>query len=179
MSESFITDAPLSLYAATKKSNELIAHAYHNLYKIPITGLRFFTVYGPWGRPDMAMWKFTDKIMNEIPIDVYDHGNHLRDFTYIDDIVDGILKVLECHNTFDIFNIGSNHPVKLKHFIELIENEVEVTAICNYLPKQKGDVDITNADIDKIKKWSGYKPTTTIEAGVKKFVKWYKEYYGY
>jgi UDP-glucuronate 4-epimerase len=188
-------DHPVSLYAATKKSDELMAHTYSHLYKIPTTGLRFFTVYGPWGRPDMALFKFTNKIINDNPIDVYNYGNMKRDFTYIDDIVEGIYKVmlktaepnLEWNGKnpdpasstapYKLFNIGNNHPVELNYFIELIEKNLGKKAKKNLLPLQKGDVLKTYANIEALKNYVGFKPTTSIEEGIKKFIDWYKKYY--
>tara|TARA_B100000674_G_scaffold204550_1_gene167094 strand:- start:364 stop:954 length:591 start_codon:yes stop_codon:yes gene_type:complete len=186
-SENDNTDFPISLYAATKKSNELLAHSYSHLYKIPCTGLRFFTVYGPYGRPDMAYYSFTKSIDEEIPIDVFNNGEMMRDFTYIDDIVIGISEVVKrvpCSITrattnaeapFRIFNIGNNNPVSLKRFIEAIENTLSKKAIKNMLPMQKGDVPITYADINNITSEYGFKPTTSIEEGIRKFVEWYLE----
>ena len=186
---------PLSVYAASKKSNELMAHSYSNLYKLPTTGLRFFTVYGPWGRPDMALFKFTKNILEEKPIDVFNHGKHTRDFTYIDDIVEGIIKTLdnpaEGNNDWDsnqpdpasskvpwqIYNIGNNKPVQLMDYIEALEKNLEKKAKINFLPLQPGDVPDTYANIDNLNKKFNYKPTTSVTQGVSAFVKWYKEYY--
>ncbi len=183
-------DHPVSLYAATKKSNELMAHAYSHLYKLPVTGLRFFTVYGPWGRPDMAYFKFVKAITAGEPIDVYNHGNMKRDFTYIDDIVEGIIKVISMppvlnenvyeigtHAPFNIFNIGNNHPVELKNFIEILENLLGKTAHKNMLPMQPGDVPATYADITELRAKIGFVPRTSIEKGLESFVKWYISYY--
>ena len=182
------TDFPISLYAATKKSNELLAFSYSHLYKIPTTGLRFFTVYGPFGRPDMAYFKFTKSIIEEKPIDVYNNGNMKRDFTYIDDIVDGMLSVLDKppkSNQFDltlsdapfrVLNIGNNKPISLEEFIECIEKALSKTAIKNELPMQPGDVPVTYANIDEINKEFGFNPKTNISDGIQKFVDWYVEY---
>tara|TARA_B100000212_G_scaffold220598_1_gene167060 strand:- start:153 stop:1169 length:1017 start_codon:yes stop_codon:yes gene_type:complete len=182
------TDFPISLYAATKKSNELLAFSYSHLYKIPTTGLRFFTVYGPFGRPDMAYFKFTKSIIEDKPIDVYNNGNMKRDFTYIDDIVDGMLSVLDKppkSNQFDftlsdapfrVLNIGNNKPISLEEFIECIEKALSKKAIKNELPMQPGDVPVTYADIDEINKEFGFNPKTNISDGIQKFVDWYVEY---
>ena len=182
------TDFPISLYAATKKSNELLAFSYSHLYKIPTTGLRFFTVYGPFGRPDMAYFKFTKSIIEDKPIDVYNNGNMKRDFTYIDDIVDGMLSVLDKppkSNQFDltlsdapfrVLNIGNNKPISLEEFIECIEKALSKTAIKNELPMQPGDVPVTYANIDEINKEFGFNPKTNISDGIQKFVDWYVEY---
>ena len=184
-----ITDYPISLYAATKKSNELLAFSYSHLYKIPITGLRFFTVYGPYGRPDMAYFKFTKSIIEGIPIDVYNNGNMKRDFTYIDDLIEGIIsittskpiskknKVSNSNAKFRVYNIGNNNPITLKRFIKAIEKSIGKEAIKNYLPMQPGDVPITYADISDTARDFGYDPKTTIDQGIKKFVEWYNEYY--
>ncbi len=182
------TDFPISLYAATKKSNELLAFSYSHLYKIPTTGLRFFTVYGPFGRPDMAYFKFTKSIIEDKPIDVYNNGNMKRDFTYIDDIVDGMLSVLDKppkSNQFDltlsdapfrVLNIGNNKPISLEEFIECIEKALSKKAIKNELPMQPGDVPVTYANIDEINKEFGFNPKTNISDGIQKFVDWYVEY---
>ena len=188
-------DHPMSLYAASKKSNELMAHAYSFLYKIPTTGLRFFTVYGPWGRPDMALFKFTKNILDEKPIDVFNYGNHTRDFTYIDDIVDGVIKTLDkpanTNSEWDgnkpdpatskapwrIYNIGNNKPVKLLDYIKALEKSLGKKAKMDFLPLQPGDVSDTYSNIDILKKNFDYKPTTSINKGVNKFVQWYKDYY--
>jgi UDP-glucuronate 4-epimerase len=170
-------DHPVSLYAATKKANELIAYTYHHLYNLNCTGLRFFTVYGPWGRPDMAMFKFTKAILENKPIDVYNFGKMKRDFTYIDDIVEGIINALEKSYPYEIFNLGNNQPVELEYFIECIEKELEKKAKKNYLPLQPGDVPETYADINHSIKMLNFHPKTKIENGIKKFVEWYKEYY--
>lgn len=184
-------DHPVSLYAATKKANELMAHTYSYLYNVPTTGLRFFTVYGPWGRPDMALFKFTKAILNGDPIDVYNNGNMIRDFTYIDDIIEGICKVINHiprpKETMDndpstsiapykIYNIGNSSPVALMDFIRAIEKELGKTARKNYLPLQPGDVMMTNSDVSDLEKDLGYKPSTKLEDGVHKFVEWYLDY---
>ncbi|MBF0287628.1 MAG: NAD-dependent epimerase/dehydratase family protein [SAR324 cluster bacterium] len=170
-------DHPISLYAATKKSNELIAHSYSHLYDLPTTGLRFFTVYGPWGRPDMALFLFTKAILNGDPIDVYNHGNMKRDFTYIDDIVSGVVMCLDHPQPYEILNIGNHRSEDLEYFIEIIENCIGKKAKRNYLPLQAGDVMETYADIDRIRDLYGYEPATTIEEGIPRFVQWYREYY--
>ena len=184
-------DHPVSLYAATKKANELMAHTYSYLYNVPTTGLRFFTVYGPWGRPDMALFKFTKAILNGDPIDVYNNGNMIRDFTYIDDIIEGTCKVINHiprpKETMDndpstsiapykIYNIGNSSPVALMDFISAIEKELGKTARKNYLPLQPGDVMMTNSDVSDLEKDLGYKPLTKLEDGVHKFVEWYLDY---
>tara|TARA_E500000178_G_scaffold284349_1_gene285497 strand:+ start:1529 stop:2539 length:1011 start_codon:yes stop_codon:yes gene_type:complete len=186
---------PLSVYAASKKSNELMAHAYSYLYNLPTTGLRFFTVYGPWGRPDMALFKFTKAILEEKPIDVFNHGNHTRDFTYIDDIVEGIIKTLDTSPVGNvnwnsdepdpanskapwcIFNIGNNKPVKLMDYIDALEKALQKKAKINFLPLQPGDVQDTFANVDNLKKKFNYKPSTSVVEGVSNFIKWYKNYY--
>lgn len=181
-------DRPVSLYAATKKANELIAHTYSHLYNLPITGLRFFTVYGPWGRPDMAYFKFVSAIAQGRPIDVYNFGKMKRDFTYIDDVIEGVMRVMHkppqsnvdaSPNTapYKIYNIGNNTPVELMQFIEVIEKAVGKTAIKNFLPMQPGDVPCTYADVDDLIKDVGFKPTTSIEEGLGRFVAWYQNYY--
>ena len=179
------TDFPISLYAATKKSNELLAHSYSHLFQLPCTGLRFFTVYGPYGRPDMAYYSFTKAIHEGRPIDVFNHGHMKRDFTYIDDIVYGILKVvqkvprpIERASTnalapFRLFNIGNNNPVPLSRFIEAIEAAMSKAAVKNMLPMQSGDVPLTYADIDDLVDEYGFHPSTSIEQGISKFVEWY------
>mgnify|MGYP001273736844 CR=1 FL=1 len=184
-----ITDYPISLYAATKKSNELLAFSYSHLYDLPITGLRFFTVYGPYGRPDMAYFKFTKNILNGDPINVYNNGNMQRDFTYIDDLVEGITKIISTkfqrnknihtnsNAPFRTYNIGNNKPVTLSDFINAIENATGKNAIKNNLPMQPGDVPITYADITDMTRDFKYDPKTSIEEGIKKFVEWYNEYY--
>ncbi len=182
------TDYPISLYAATKKSNELIAHAYSYLYNIPTTGLRFFTVYGPYGRPDMAYFKFADLIENSQKIDVYNNGFMKRDFTYIDDIIEGVFRIIESppkqmiseitnsNAPFKLFNIGNNNPVSLDSFISAIEKSLSKQAKKNLLPMQPGDVPVTFADIDDLSKEFGFEPNTSIEDGIDKFIKWYKSY---
>lgn len=188
-------DHPLSLYAATKKANELMAHSYSHLYRLPTTGLRFFTVYGPWGRPDMALFIFTKKILAGEPIDVFNHGKHKRDFTYIDDIVEGVLRVLdkipEANPDWDattpdpassaapyrLYNIGHNQPVELLHYIEVLENNLGKKAVLNMLPMQAGDVPETYADVTDLMRDVGYTPETSIETGIARFVEWYKSYY--
>lgn len=177
-------DEPVSLYAATKKSNELMAHAYSKLYSIPVTGLRFFTVYGPFGRPDMAYYKFTKKIMANEPIQIYNNGDMYRDFTYIDDIVRGIENIL-CNPpqknrkgaAYKLYNIGNNKPEKLMVFIETLEKCLGRTAVKEYLPMQPGDVYQTYADVSELMKDYDFKPDTSIEEGLTKFVEWYREYY--
>ena len=178
-------DHPISLYAATKKSNELMAHTYSHLFKIPTTGLRFFTVYGPWGRPDMAMFLFTDAIVKNKPIKVFNYGKMERDFTYIDDIVEGVVRILEHPNKeriekndlYKVYNIGNNNSVKLLDFIKEIEINLETEAEKNMLPIQPGDVERTWANVDDLIKDYDYKPNTSISHGVKAFVEWYKTYY--
>lgn len=177
-------DHPVSLYAATKKSNELMAHSYSHLYGIPTTGLRFFTVYGPAGRPDMAPWLFTDAILNNRPIKVFNQGNMQRDFTYISDIVTGVERVLDVipaalkNAPYAIYNIGNNNPVKLMDFIKAIEVSCGKESNKEMLPMQPGDVVRTYADIDDLRSAVGYEPTTSIEQGVHSFVKWFMEYKG-
>lgn len=188
-------DHPLSLYAATKKANELMAHSYSNLYSLPTTGLRFFTVYGPWGRPDMAMWLFTKAILAGRPIDVFNHGEMKRDFTYVDDIVEGVIRVNDqvatsnpdwdsakpdpgtSSSPYRLYNIGNNTPVELGYVISLIEEALGVEAKRNYLPMQPGDVPATFADIDALESAVGFKPQTRIEDGVRQFVTWYREFH--
>ncbi|MCF6325212.1 MAG: NAD-dependent epimerase [Gammaproteobacteria bacterium] len=188
-------DHPVSLYAATKKSNELMAHTYSHLYQIPTTGLRFFTVYGPWGRPDMALFLFTKAILEGKPIDVFNYGKCRRDFTYIDDIVEGVIRTLDHTATpnpdwssdhpdtgtsyapFRIYNIGNNSPVELSHFIEVIEDCIGKKAEKNMLPLQPGDVPETYANIDDLINDVGFKPATSIEDGIANFVSWYRDYY--
>jgi UDP-glucuronate 4-epimerase len=189
-------DHPVSLYAATKKANELMAHTYSHLYGLPTTGLRFFTVYGPWGRPDMALFKFTKNILEGKPIDVYNHGNHKRDFTYIDDIVQGVIRTLDklpepnpqwsgdnpdsatSYAPYRLYNIGNNQPVELMHYIEVLEKCLGKKAEKNMLPMQKGDVPATYADIDDLARDVGFRPNTPIETGIADFVAWYRDYYG-
>lgn len=174
-------DNPISVYAATKKSNELLAHVYSHLYGLPTTGLRFFTVYGPWGRPDMAYFSFTKSILKGDEIKVFNGGDMRRDFTYIDDIVEAITKLIDCHSVqqppYQLFNIGNSNPVKLLDFITILENKLGREANKRYLPMQLGDVYSTYADVTPLEKIIGYKPSTTIEQGLEKFVNWYLEYY--
>jgi UDP-glucuronate 4-epimerase len=190
-SEKDNVDHPVSLYAATKKSNELMAHVYAHLYRIPLTGLRFFTVYGPWGRPDMALFKFCKSILEGTPIEVFNHGNMLRDFTYIDDIVEGVVRIMEippassASNGSDespapsrVYNIGNNEPVELTRLIAILEKQLGKKAIQKLLPMQPGDVPTTYADIDELSRIAGYRPHTPVETGVGKFVEWYRQYYG-
>lgn len=183
-------DHPVSLYAATKKANELMAHSYSHLYGMPTTGLRFFTVYGPLGRPDMAYFKFVDAIANDRPIQVYNHGKMQRDFTYIDDVVEGVVRVLrrlpqpltdDAFNTtapYKIYNIGNHSPVELMRFIEIIEQTLGKTAIKEMMPMQPGDVTATYADVADLMADVGFAPSTPLETGIEKFVAWYKEYKG-
>jgi UDP-glucuronate 4-epimerase len=172
------TDTPISLYAATKKSNELMAHTYTHLYGIKTTGLRFFTVYGPWRRPDMAPMLFADAISNDRAIKVFNQGNMNRDFTYIDDIVSCVVKVIENPSDFKIYNIGNNSPVSLMEFIQTIENSLDKKAVKNFLPMQDGDVISTYADVSGLIEDFDYKPNTSLKDGISEFVKWYKEFYG-
>ena len=172
------TDTPISLYAATKKSNELMAHTYSHLYKIKTTGLRFFTVYGPWGRPDMAPMLFTDAIMNNRPIKVFNHGKMSRDFTYIDDIVDGIMNVInQQSDMFNIYNIGNNAPVKLLDFIETLEISLNKKATKDFMDIQPGDVESTFADVSGLINDYDYKPETKLVDGIDAFTRWYKSFY--
>lgn len=175
-SESDNVDAQISPYAASKKANELQAHVYSHIYGLKTTGLRFFTVYGPWGRPDMALFLFTENILRGKPIDVFNFGDMSRNFTYVDDIVSGIMTVLDADLQCEIMNIGGDQEEKLTRFIEVIEENIGKTAEKNMLPMQPGDVPATVADIAKLRKL-GWAPTTRIEEGVKKFVEWYKKYY--
>lgn len=188
-------DHPVSLYAATKKANELMAHTYSHLYNLPTTGLRFFTVYGPWGRPDMAAFLFTKAILEDRPIDVYNYGKMRRDFTYIDDIVEGVLRVVTnvpkpdpdfspenptpetSSGPYRIYNIGNNQSVELDYFIELLENGLGKKAKKNLLPMQPGDVEQTCADVDALMRDIGFSPSTPIEVGLERFLVWYREYY--
>jgi UDP-glucuronate 4-epimerase len=175
-------DHPISLYAATKKANELMAHSYSHLYHLPTTGLRFFTVYGPWGRPDMAYFKFVDAIATNKPIDVYNFGKMQRDFTYIDDIIEGVVRVMHKppqteQAPYKLYNIGNNNPVELLTFIEVIEETMGKTAQKNFLPIQPGDVYSTFADVDDLMQDVGFKPTTHIEQGIDHFVQWYQDFY--
>ncbi|MFW6072247.1 MAG: NAD-dependent epimerase/dehydratase family protein [Thermoplasmatota archaeon] len=169
---------PISYYAATKVANEAMAHSYSHLYDLPTTGLRFFTVYGPWGRPDMALFKFTDRIVEGEQIDVYNYGDMKRDFTYIDDIVDGVTACLENPFDYEIFNLGNNTPVKLMDFIQILEDTLGIEAKKNMMPMQPGDMKVTYADISKSQEMLGYEPETGIEEGIEKFIDWYSEYYG-
>ncbi|NTU42002.1 MAG: NAD-dependent epimerase [Nitrospirales bacterium] len=188
-------DHPVSLYAATKKANELMAHTYASLYKIPCTGLRFFTVYGPWGRPDMALFLFTKAILEGRPIDVFNYGKMQRDFTYIDDIIEGVVRVIgsvpgpnpqwsgdnpdsaTSYAPYRLYNIGNNNPVELMHFIEVLEDCLGKKAEKNLLPLQAGDVPATYADVDDLVRDVGFKPETRIEDGIRRFVEWYKAYF--
>lgn len=194
-SENDSVDHPVSLYAASKKANELMAHTYSHLFRIPTTGLRFFTVYGPWGRPDMSPMLFAKAILNGTPIDVFNHGNMSRDFTYIDDIVEGVIRVLNKPATVDlgfdasnpmpsssnapyrIFNIGNHNPTPLMEFIATLENVLGIEAKKNFLPMQPGDVVSTAADTNALNSWVGFQPNTSIKDGVEKFVEWYLSYY--
>jgi UDP-glucuronate 4-epimerase len=189
-------DHPVSLYAATKKSNELMAHTYSHLFGLPCTGLRFFTVYGPWGRPDMALFTFTNRILAGEAIDVFNYGNHTRDFTYVEDIVEGVIRVLDqparsnpdwsgdrpdphsSNAPYRLYNIGSNNPINLMRYIEVLEETLGIEAKKNYLPLQPGDVPDTFADVTDLMRDVGYKPETPIEDGIRNFVAWYKDYYG-
>lgn len=176
------TDTPVSLYAATKKSCELLSHSYADMYGLHLTGLRFFTVYGPYGRPDMAYFKFTKKILNNEPIDVYNNGDMLRDFTYVDDIVKGIIGCVGLEQPKDetphrVLNIGNNTPEPLEKLITLLEDALGRKAIKNYLPMQVGDVKATYADIDPLSKLTGVKPEISLEEGINRFIKWYSSYY--
>jgi UDP-glucuronate 4-epimerase len=194
-SEHDTIDHPISLYAATKKANELMAHTYSHLFRLPTTGLRFFTVYGPWGRPDMALFLFTRAILGDRPIDVFNNGRMVRDFTYIDDIIEGVVRVLdrtaEPNPDFDpakpdpgtsnapyrVFNIGNNRPTPLTEYIEALEQALGRTARRNFLPMQPGDVPATAANTDELDAWVGFKPATPVREGVRRFVEWYREYY--
>lgn len=170
-------DSPVSLYGATKKANELMAYAYNHLFGIPCTGLRFFTVYGPWGRPDMALFLFTDAILNNRPINVYNYGRMKRDFTYVDDVVEGTIAALEKPFAYEVFNLGNSDPIELMDFIGIIEEELGREAQKNLMPLQPGDVLETSADIGKSKDMLGFSPKTPIREGIKKFLAWYREYY--
>mgnify|MGYP003327644846 FL=1 len=188
-------DHPISLYAATKKANELMAHTYSHLYQIPSTGLRFFTVYGPWGRPDMALFLFTKAILKGEAINIFNHGKMIRDFTYIDDIVESLVRVMDkvatpyasfdakhpdpatSHAPYRIFNIGNNQPTPLMDYIEAIESALDKKAIKNLMDMQPGDVPLTSADTSELNQWVNFKPNTSIKEGVKRFVDWYKNYY--
>ncbi|MCG6880178.1 MAG: NAD-dependent epimerase [Deltaproteobacteria bacterium] len=171
-------DNPISLYAATKKANELMAHAYSHLYDIPCTGLRYFTVYGPWGRPDMALFLFTDAILHNRPINVFNYGQMRRDFTYIDDIVAGTVSAIERPAPYEIFNLGNSDATSLMDFIETIESELGRKAEKNMLPMQPGDVAETSADITSSREKLGFTPQTPLKEGVRAFIAWYREYYG-
>lgn len=195
-SEHHGVDHPLQFYAATKRANELMAHSYSHLFGLPTTGLRFFTVYGPWGRPDMALFKFTRNILAGEPIDVFNHGNHTRDFTYIDDIVEGVIRASDTPSASDpswnaatpdpatssapfrLFNIGNSDPVKLSDYIDELEDALGKKAIRNLLPLQPGDVPDTFSDTTELTKATGYAPSTSVREGVARFVKWYREFYG-
>lgn len=194
-SEHDSVDHPVSLYAATKKANELMAHTYSHLYGLPTTGLRFFTVYGPWGRPDMALFLFTKAILEGRPIDVFNHGRMKRDFTFVDDIVEGVVRVLDRVATpdpafdaehpdpargavpFRVFNIGNHNPVELMEFIEAIESSLGTVATKNFLPLQDGDVPATYADTSELNAWTGFAPATSVRDGIARFVAWYRDYY--
>lgn len=196
-SEQDNVDHPLALYGATKKSNELLAHSYSHLFGLPTTGLRFFTVYGPWGRPDMALFKFTKAIIEGKPIDVYNHGQMIRDFTYIDDIIEGIVRLVERPAETDphfnpeqpdpgtssapwrIFNIGNGQPTPLMDYIHALEKALGREALKNFMPMQPGDVPATSADTSRLGEWVGFRPDTPVEVGVHNFVAWYKTYYGH
>ena len=194
-SEHHNVDHPVSLYAASKKANELMAHSYAHLYRLPCTGLRFFTVYGPWGRPDMALFKFTKGILEGTPIPVFNRGEMLRDFTYIDDIVEGVVRVIDhppagdpawsgdapdpstSYAPWRVFNIGNSRPVQLMRYIELIEEAVGKKAILDLMPMQDGDVPSTLADTTELDRVVGYRPGTTVDEGVPRFVRWYRDYF--
>ena len=189
-------DHPISLYAASKKANELMAHTYSSLYSLPTTGLRFFTVYGPWGRPDMALFLFTRAILAGKPIDVFNNGSMRRDFTYIDDIIEGVVRILDripgpdptwngadpdpgtSYAPYRIFNVGNNNPIELLYFIELLEKYLDRKAVLNLLPLQAGDLPVTWADLEELQREIGFRPAVTIEVGIAQFVKWYRSYYG-
>jgi UDP-glucuronate 4-epimerase len=195
-SEEHNVDHPVSLYAATKKANELMAHTYAHLYGLPVSGLRFFTVYGPWGRPDMALFKFTAGILAGQPIPVFNNGNMIRDFTYVDDIVEGIVRVIDhpaepdptwsgdapnpatSYAPYRVYNIGNNQPVQLLRYIEVLERCLGVKAQLELLPMQPGDVPATTADVIALERAVGYTPSTPVEVGIARFVDWYREYYG-
>ncbi|MBT5031734.1 MAG: NAD-dependent epimerase [Proteobacteria bacterium] len=194
-SESDNIDHPVSLYAASKKANELMAHTYSHLYDLPTTGLRFFTVYGPWGRPDMALFLFTKAILAGEPINVFNNGEMIRDFTYVDDIVEGVVRVVDQAAVADpkwdgnnpdpatsaapyrVYNIGNSSPQNLMRYIEVLEENLGKTAVKNFMPMQPGDVQATQADTNRLSSDTGYKPDTTIETGISRFVEWYREYY--
>ena len=194
-SEHHSVDHPVSLYAATKKANELMAHSYSKLFGLPTTGLRFFTVYGPWGRPDMALFLFANAMLKGESIEVFNNGNMIRDFTYIDDIIEGVIRVLDkiatSNDKYDainpdpassnapyrLFNIGNSQPTALMKYISALENSLNIEAKKIFLPMQLGDVQATSADVSELKNWINFKPNTGIDVGVKRFVEWYKEYY--
>lgn len=194
-SEQDRVDHPISMYAATKRANELMAHTYSHLFGLPTTGLRFFTVYGPWGRPDMALFHFTKSILAGKPIDLYNHGKMRRNFTYVDDVVEGIVRLIDLPpkadpewNTltgdpsrssapYKIYNVGNTEPVELTKFVELIEEALGTKAIINPLPLQLGDVPTTFADVDDLMRDTGYRPRTSIETGIARFIEWYRDYY--
>lgn len=194
-SENHSVDHPISLYAASKKANELMAHTYSHLFGLPTTGLRFFTVYGPWGRPDMALFLFTKAILAGQPIDIFNHGNMVRDFTFVDDIVEGVIRVADKPATLNlafnpanpdpasssvpyrVFNIGNNQPTPLIDYIQALESALGITASKNYLPMQPGDVPVTAANTDELEAWIGFKPNTAVSDGVARFVKWYRGFY--
>lgn len=194
-SEQDSVDHPISLYAATKKSNELIAHSYSHLYGMPVTGLRFFTVYGPWGRPDMSYFKFTDAIVRGRPIEIYNHGHMQRDFTYVDDVVEAIFRIVECppkrtvqeesagaflsNARFKIYNLGNHQPVELLRFVEIIEQALGIKVRKTFLPIQPGDVVSTYAEMDQLYEDTAFRPTTPLEEGLPKFVRWYREYHAH
>lgn len=193
--ESDSVDHPISLYAASKKANELMAHCYSDLFKLPTTGLRFFTVYGPWGRPDMALFKFTKAILAGETIQVFNHGNMVRDFTYIDDIIEGVVRVIDnvaepdptwtgdapnpatSYAPYRVYNIGNNSPVQLMRYINALEDQLGKKAIMEMLPMQPGDVPATQADVSRLERDVGFKPATKVEDGIARFVKWYRDYY--
>jgi UDP-glucuronate 4-epimerase len=176
-SEADQTDAPSSLYGATKKSNELIAHAYHHMYGISVTGLRFFTVYGPWGRPDMAYFSFTDAILKGRPIHIFNEGKMQRDFTYIDDIIDGTIAAIDLGAPCEIFNLGNNKPEDVMHLVEILEKKLGKKATQEFLPVHPGEVPVTYADIAKSRKVLGFSPKISLEDGIEKFLSWYNDYY--
>jgi UDP-glucuronate 4-epimerase len=180
LSEDQKTDKPMALYAATKKANELMAHSYSHLFQFPSTGLRFFTVYGPWGRPDMALFLFADAILNDKPINVFNHGKMIRDFTYVDDIVESITRLIpkpapqnEDGVPFQVFNIGNDNPVHLMDYIGALEKALGKNAIKNFMDIQAGDVPATHADVSKLEEYVSFRPQTSVEEGVKRFVEWY------
>jgi UDP-glucuronate 4-epimerase len=194
-SEHHNIDHPISLYAATKKANELMAHTYSHLFGLPTTGLRFFTVYGPWGRPDMALFLFTKAILAGEPIDIFNHGNMVRDFTFVEDIVEGVIRVSDkpaapnpafdpanpdpatSNAPYRVFNIGNNQPTPLMDYIQALESALGLVAKKNYLPMQPGDVPATAANTDELAAWAGFKPNTAVRDGVAQFVDWYRTYY--